>query len=86
METGRVFRYALCMTEITNELIYEVLKKIQNDVSTVKQTLSDHTHALLRIREDVNNLRADDLRREGLQAQVDVRLGRIETRLGLHDA
>lgn len=74
------------MSQVTNEIIYEVLKKIQSEVSGLKQTLADHTHHLLRLREDVNNLRSDDLRRETLQAQMDVRLERIETRLNLTDA
>jgi hypothetical protein len=38
------------------------------------------------IREDINNLRSDDLRRETVQVQMDLRLERIETRLNLHDA
>jgi hypothetical protein len=38
------------------------------------------------IREEINNLRSDDLRRETVQAQMDLRLERIETRLNLHDA
>jgi hypothetical protein len=33
-----------------------------------------------------HNLRSDDLRRETVQVQVDLRLERIETRLNLHDA
>src|SRR5690349_9754021 len=54
----------MVMTEITNELIYEVLKRVQSDVAAVKQTQADHTQQLLKIREDVHNLRGDDLRRE----------------------
>jgi hypothetical protein len=38
------------------------------------------------IREDINNLRSDDLRRETVQVQMDLRPERIETRLNLHDA
>ncbi len=74
------------MTQITNDIIYEILKKIQAEIGAVKQTQGDHTHHLLRLREEVNNLRSDDLRRENLQAQMDVRLERIETRLNLSDA
>jgi hypothetical protein len=74
------------MTNITNELIYETLKKVQADVANIKATLADHTHQFLKVREDINNLRGDDLRRETLQAQMDHRLERIETRLNLRDA
>jgi hypothetical protein len=71
---------------VTNELIYDVLKQLQADVAEVKATLADHTRQFIRVREDINTLRGDDLRRESLQAQMDVRLQRIETRLNLTDA
>jgi hypothetical protein len=74
------------MSDITNELLYEVLKKIQTDIGEIKATLSDHTRQFIRLREDINNLRGDDLRRETLQAQMDTRLQRIENRLNLSDA
>ena len=70
---------------VTNELLYEVLKSIQNDLSEVRRTLADHTRQLIGIREDINHLRGDDLRRERIQAQMDVRLERIEIRLNLND-
>jgi hypothetical protein len=38
------------------------------------------------IREDINTLRSDDLRRETVQVQMDLRLERIQTRLNLNDA
>jgi hypothetical protein len=52
----------------TNNNFHEILKMVQADIRAVKQTLAGHTHNLLRLREDVNNLRGDDLRRENLQA------------------
>lgn len=39
------------MTAITNELIYEVLKKIQADVTSIKTTAADHRRLLVRIEE-----------------------------------
>jgi hypothetical protein len=74
------------MAEITLELMYEVLKKIQEGQARMIDTQADHTRQLLRIREDINNLRSDDLRRETVQVQMDLRLERMETRLNLHDA
>ena len=71
---------------VTNELIYDVLKQVQADVAEVKGTLADHTRQFIRVREDINNLRGDDLRRESLQTQMDVRLQRIEKCLNLSDA
>jgi hypothetical protein len=81
----------LCYTDgmadpVTNELMYEVLKKLQEGQARIIETQADHTRQLLRVREDINNLRSDDLRREGMQAQMDIRLDRIESRLDLHDA
>ena len=67
------------MTEITNELMYEVLKKIQADVTTIKATVADHTRLLVRMRED-------DLRLESMQAETQLRLDRIEERFTLRDA
>ena len=74
------------MVEVTSELLYEVLKRLQSDMGEVKKTLADHGHQLIRIREEINSLRGDDLRRENIQAQMDHRLERIETRLNLTDA
>ena len=74
------------MTEITNQLIYEILRQLQTGQTEIKNVLTDHTRQLLRIREDINSLRSDDLRREAMQAQLDIRLERIETRLNLTDA
>ena len=65
------------MPQITNELIYEILKQLQSGLTDVKATLADHTRQLIRIREDINALRSDDLRRESVQAQMDLRLDRI---------
>jgi hypothetical protein len=48
---------------VTNELIYDVLKQLQADVAEVKATLADHTRQFIRVREDINTLRGDDLRR-----------------------
>lgn len=74
------------MAEITNELTFEVLKAIQHRLDGMDRHLKDLVHGQIRLREEVNGLRGDDLRREALQAQMDNRLERIETRLNLTDA
>lgn len=74
------------MVEVTNDLIYEILKSLQAGQADIKATQADHTRQLIRLREEVNGLRGDDLRRETLQAQMDSRLERIEIRLNLADA
>lgn len=55
-------------------------------MSEFKKTLADHGHQLIRIREEINVLRGDDLRLEIMQAQMDHRLARIEQRLQLAEA
>jgi hypothetical protein len=60
--------------EVTNELLYDVLKKLQAGQAEMKATLSDVIAQLIRVREDINSVRSDDLRRERAQAQMDVRL------------
>ena len=70
---------------VTNELLYDVLKKLQTGQAEMKATLSDVVAQLIRVREDIHSLRSDDLRRERVQAQMDVRLERIENRLNLND-
>jgi hypothetical protein len=58
----------------TNELIYEVLKKVQADVAVIKTIVGDHTRLLVRMRED-------DLRLEAMQNETQLRLDRIEQRM-----
>jgi hypothetical protein len=74
------------MTDQPDNLVLEHLRAIRGDLEAIKKTLADHSRQFIRVREDINNLRSDDLRRETLQAQMDTRLERIETRLNLHDA
>lgn len=64
------------MPEISLELMYEVLKQIQADVALIKKTVTDHTRLVVRMHED-------DLRLESMQVETQLRLDRIETRLGL---
>ena len=49
---------------ITNELMYEVLKKVQEDVAFMKADLSDVKAMQLRMREDINRFAGDFLRVE----------------------
>lgn len=74
------------MTHITTELTYEILNQLHAGQGEIKAILLDQQRQLIRVREDINSLRADDLRRETLQAQMDARLQHIEARLNLSDA
>ena len=71
---------------ITNELIFEVLKKIQADLAFIKADLSDVKAMQLRLREDFNRLEGDLLHFERMEAGTQLRLDRIEMRLNLSDA
>jgi len=74
------------MPQITNELIYKILKHLQTGQAEIKSVLAEHTRQMIKIREDINDLRGDDLRYESVQAQMMNRLERIESRLNLTDA
>jgi hypothetical protein len=62
---------------ITKDLIYEILKQLQCGVAEMKATLADHTRQFIRVREEINavrddisDLRSDDLRGERMQADM----------------
>ena len=74
------------MPEISLELMYEVLKKIQADIATMKADLADVKSIHLRLREDFNRFEGDLLRFERIEAGTQLRLARIENRLNLNDA
>jgi hypothetical protein len=71
---------------ITNELIYGVLKKIQEDVAYIRRRSDDHDEQFKGLRHMMMAMQSDDLRHEatiaGLRADVD----RIKNRLELADA
>jgi hypothetical protein len=70
---------------IDSQLIFEVLKKIQADVSVIKADLADVKAMQLRMREDFNRFEGDLLRFERIEAGTQLRLDRIEIRLNLTD-
>ena len=74
------------MTEITNELMFEVLKSMQHRLDGMDRHLRDIVHGQIRIREDLNNFHRDAIRLEAQVAEVTNRLERIDARLNLNDA
>ena len=81
------------MAEVTNQLMYEVLKEIQGDLATMSRTQTDHTQQFLDLKKQTNGLQgqitavhAEVIRIEEKVVAMDARLDRIETRLGLVDA
>lgn len=61
---------------VSNELIYEILKTIQEKLDRHERILKDLHAGQIRVREEINALRGDALRREPMQAQMDHRLKR----------
>ena len=74
------------MAEITNELMFEILKSNQLRLDGMDRSLKDVAHGQIRIREDLNNFHRDSIRLECQLAVVTTRLERIETRLDLSEA
>jgi len=74
------------MTEETQNLMLEILKRIQADLSEMKDDMRDFKDGQIRVRNEINDLRGDILRLERSNAGIEVRLSRIERRLDLVDA
>jgi hypothetical protein len=69
------------MAEVTNELIYEVLKKLQADVAGLKDVWVENTAALNAIRTHMIAQSQDIQNIYSVMARHDARLARIESRL-----
>ena len=57
--------------KVTDGLIGEILKAIQEKLDRHERILKDLHAGQIRVREEINSLRGDDLRRETMQAQGD---------------
>jgi hypothetical protein len=81
------------MTEITNQLMYEVLKSVQaqvaiirEDMDSIKMRLTSQDSRLGHILHAIGDLHTDIAEVSGRMDRLESRLGRVETRLELHDA
>jgi len=72
--------------QVKPELMYGVLKKIQEDVAYLRRRANDHDEQFKGLRHMLASMQSDDLRHEatiaGLRSDVD----RIKSRLELADA
>jgi septal ring factor EnvC (AmiA/AmiB activator) len=68
---------------ITNELMYDTLKKLQADVAHIRERVDDHDQQFISVREQMHSLQGDVLR---IDTQMIERLSRIARRLELADA
>lgn len=74
------------MTDETQNLVLEILKRIQADLSEMKDDMRDFKDGQIRVRNEINDLRGDILRLERSNAGIEARISRIERRLDLVDA
>ncbi|HTO30062.1 MAG TPA: hypothetical protein VL202_02600 [Pararhizobium sp.] len=73
------------MAEVTNELMYELLKRIQVDISSLKEGQRDLRHDNLSLRNQFHTMQGDINNLRGSIAHIEDRLDRIENRLELRE-
>ena len=71
------------MADVTNDLIYEVLKSMQTRLDLIDGNIADVKGELQAMRLHLNGLNQDVSNLYQIVDRQDARLGRIETRLGL---
>lgn len=71
------------MADVTNDLIYEVLKSMQTPPDRIDGSIADVKGELQAMRLHLNGLNQDVSNLYQIVDRQDARLGRIETRLGL---
>ena len=74
------------MTDVTNALMYEILKSIQAKLDHQDKVLADVLQGQLRLRQDLHNFHGDSLRLETQVAELSMRIDRVQKRLDLSDA
>ncbi|MFI0847246.1 hypothetical protein [Mesorhizobium sp. IMUNJ 23232] len=73
------------MAEVTNELIFEVLKSLQHEVRLLKDGQGEIKQELISIRGHILSMQNDIHNIYGMMARHDARLDRIERRLELRE-
>lgn len=73
------------MVEVTQDLIYEVLRNIQGDVSNLKGNVRELRQDNVSIRNHLHLLQGDVNNLHGTVGQIVDRLERIENRLDLRE-
>lgn len=71
------------MAEVTNDLLYEVLRSMQHDLGSVKADIRDVKGELQAMRTHMTGLGQGISNIYNILGRHDDRLARIETRLGL---
>jgi hypothetical protein len=73
------------MAEVTNELIYEVLKQVQSDIAAPKESLRESNAALNAIRIHMVAMQQDIQNIYTMLTRHETRLDRIERRLEISE-
>jgi hypothetical protein len=84
------------MTDNTTNLVFEILKSIQSDISEIKRIQVDILTRMSRLETDMLSVKRDaitllidrfeaDINQHSINNRVNDRLDRIERRLELHD-
>lgn len=73
------------LAEVTNELMFETLKKMQADLSSVKVTVGELKSETASIRGYLHNMSGDINNIYSKLARHDIQLDRIENRLELRE-
>ena len=73
------------MAEITNQLIYEVLKDVQHRIGRIEGDVRDVKSEIHAVRGYVSAIQLDIGNLYATQRELSERVDRIEKRLGMHD-
>jgi hypothetical protein len=73
------------MAEVTQELMYEILKQIQSDIRGLREGQREHNTALNALRTHMVALQQDVQNLYSIAVRQDARLDRIERRLEISE-
>ena len=73
------------MAEVTSELIYELMNRMHNDLSNVKEGLRELRRDNLSIRNQLHSMQGDINNLRASMGHMETRLERIENRLDLRE-
>lgn len=73
------------MADVTNELVYEILKNLQARTTNLELVAIEHSAALNAVRGHVASIQTDTNNIYSVLSRIDSRLDRIERRLELRE-
>ena len=73
------------MTEVSAELVYEMLKRMHADISNVKESVRELRQDNISIRSQLHTMQGDIYKLRASVGHIEMRLDRIENRLDLRE-